>query len=306
MVSGAVAVSGASFRWTYWACFFFSCACWLATAFTIKETYAPIILARKAKRIRRQTGDDRYVAPIEMVKLNFAELLRATLLKPFIMLAKEPMLMALTIYTRYVLMPAPAPVLVFVSISVSGSVFVTDWLTNWRTDWSTVSRLHTTSFVYGVLYLLFEAVPLEFERPKPLGHGFNALIGGLMFIPLFLGGMIGVLAYVFIENPRYVRLLKASPNGKVAPEQRLVVGILGGATFFISFFWYVFTPRIRAACPAALFAPFSALVSMPLTSAPACAMTSDALPCLRLPGSASHRIHTSRSGAHSCRSGCSE
>lgn len=178
-------------------CFFFSCFCWLVTFFTIKETYAPILLARKAKRMRKETGDDRYVAPIEMNKLEPLEFFKTTLLKPFIMLFQEPMLLAITIYI---------------------------------------------SFVYGVLYLLFEAIPIEFETPKPVGHGFNLLISGLMFLPLFIGGAIGVAGYVLIENPRYVRLMKASPTGTVAPEQRLVVGIIGGATFFISFFWYVPPP----------------------------------------------------------------
>lgn len=138
--------------------------------------------------MRKQTDDDRYVAPIEMAKLKFGELLKATLLKLFIMFVKEPMLLAVTIYT---------------------------------------------SFVYAVLYLLFEAVPLEFERPKSLGHGFNALIGGLVH-PAF-GSTIGVFVYAFIKNPRYVRLLEASPDGKAVAEQRLVIGMFRGATFFISF-----------------------------------------------------------------------
>lgn len=196
LVSGAIAVRGVYFRWTYWVCFFFSCACWVVTVLTIKETYAPIILARKAKRLRKSTGNERYAAPIELVKLQAGEFIKATLFKPFKMLIEEPMLLAITVYI---------------------------------------------SFVYGVLYMLFEAVPIVFEYPKPIGHGFNALITGCMFLPLFIGGAVGVIAYVFIENPRYVRLMQKSPNGRVPPEERLVVGIIGGATFFISFFWFGWT-----------------------------------------------------------------
>lgn len=102
--------------------------------------------------------------------------------------------------------------------------------------------------MYGVLYLLFEAVPIEFEQPQPKGHGFNSLIGGLMFLPLFVGGLVGVMAYVFLENPRYVRLLKNSPDGRVAPEQRLFVGMVGGSTFFISFFWYIYLLSSLSLC----------------------------------------------------------
>lgn len=42
--------------------------------------------------------------------------------------------------------------------------------------------------VYGILYMLFMAFPVVFVE----GHGFNAGESGLTFIPLFLGGWMGV------------------------------------------------------------------------------------------------------------------
>lgn len=43
-------------------------------------------------------------------------------------------------------------------------------------------------YAYGLLYLLFLAYPVVFVQ----GHGFNAGESGLTFLPLFLGGVIGV------------------------------------------------------------------------------------------------------------------
>jgi hypothetical protein len=39
--------------------------CGLLVLFTVPETYTPKILAQKAKRLRKETGDDRYWAPCE-------------------------------------------------------------------------------------------------------------------------------------------------------------------------------------------------------------------------------------------------
>ena len=45
------------------------------------------------------------------------------------------------------------------------------------------------SFVYGVVYLLFEAYPFVFER----NHGFNSGENGLAFLGFFGGGFAAVI-----------------------------------------------------------------------------------------------------------------
>ena len=46
--------------------------------------------------------------------------------------------------------------------------------------------LYPAQFVYGCLYLLFEAYPIVFIE----GHGFNSGENGLAFLPLFVGSVI--------------------------------------------------------------------------------------------------------------------
>lgn len=193
IVGGFIGVSGTDWRWLFWVCTIFSGCCLIVTALTLPETYAPTILQRKAKRIRIETGDDRYKAHFDLVELNVWSLLHGILLKPFLMLVQEPMLLAITIYM---------------------------------------------SFVYGVLYLLFEAYPIVFQQ----GHGFNNGIEGLMFIPFFLGAIVGVLAFFFIINPRYVRLLESQPKGqRVPPEERLLPVMVAAPAMVVALFWFAWT-----------------------------------------------------------------
>jgi hypothetical protein len=81
----------------------------------LPETYAPYLEKKRAAKLRKETGDDRYYARIEINKESTGAILHGLLVKPWIMLVQEPMLLAITLYM---------------------------------------------SFVYGCLYLLFEAFPI--------------------------------------------------------------------------------------------------------------------------------------------------
>ncbi|KAK0543641.1 hypothetical protein OC846_006341 [Tilletia horrida] len=196
IVGGAINVTGTSWRILYWVCTAFSGFCGLLVLFTVPETLHSVILKRKAIRIRKETGDDRYVAPLELRPFKPAELVTSILFKPFRMLVEEPMLLAMTLYM---------------------------------------------SFIYGVVYLLFEAYPAVFSEPKPYGHGFNALVSGLMFLGFFMGGVVAVIVYVLFFNPIYVRKMGEYPNGRVPPEERMKVVMLAAPTLVVAFFWFGWT-----------------------------------------------------------------
>ncbi|KAF5374844.1 hypothetical protein D9758_000398 [Tetrapyrgos nigripes] len=94
-----------------------------------------------------------------------------------------------------------------------------------------------TSFIYGCLYLLFEAYPIVFTE----GHGFNAGISGLMFIPVMVGGVCAVTTYVLTFHPRYEREMERLAPNPVPPEFRLEMGRIAAPLFAISFFWFGWT-----------------------------------------------------------------
>ncbi|UZJ55616.1 hypothetical protein CBS101457_004936 [Exobasidium rhododendri] len=93
------------------------------------------------------------------------------------------------------------------------------------------------SYIFGLLYLLFEALPIVFQEC----HHFSQGIGGLMFLPFTVGGFAGVAVYVFILYPRYTHKVDKSSSGVVAPEARLPMSMIGGPFIVVGFFWFGWT-----------------------------------------------------------------
>lgn len=192
VIGGYVAVvKSATWRWGFWACTILSGFLTLLTFLTLKETNQVITLKKKAQRLRKETGDNRYKAPVELRTIDLRELATRWLILPILMFVYEPMLQAITMYM---------------------------------------------SFVYGVLYLFFEAFPVVFGA-----HGLNNLQTGLTFLGFLLGCIIGGLFYIFVENPRYVKLMRANPQGAPPPEERLMVCMYGAPILVISLFWFGWT-----------------------------------------------------------------
>ena len=91
------------------------------------------------------------------------------------------------------------------------------------------------SFVYGVIYLLFSAFPLSYQRDR----GWNDGVGALPFLAITVGALTGsIIIVLFI--PRYERKMKAA-GGKPVPEERLIPMMIGGILFTIGLFWWSWT-----------------------------------------------------------------
>ena len=65
---------------------------------TLPETYAPVILKRRARKLRKETGDPNIATEQELFKVPFSQLLVETLIRPFQMLLTEPILLLLSLY----------------------------------------------------------------------------------------------------------------------------------------------------------------------------------------------------------------
>ena len=198
-----MSVAGVSWRWLFWVLTIFAGLCTLILAVTLPETYAPILLKKRAQALRKSTGDERYYSAIERENLHWAKRLENILGRPFIMLFREPMLFAVTLYM---------------------------------------------SFIYGCVYLLFAAYPIVFTQ----GHHMNAGASGLMFLPLFLGGVAGVIIYLLVFNPMYMKLVVQFSPRPVPPEYRLDIALIAAPLYAISFFWFGWTsyPSISYFAPA--------------------------------------------------------
>jgi hypothetical protein len=70
----------------------------------LPETYHPILLAHRAKKLRKEDPEKNkeLYAPIEKADFTFKSLVSRTLGRPFKMLAVEPILLLVTIYLSVV------------------------------------------------------------------------------------------------------------------------------------------------------------------------------------------------------------
>ena len=88
-----------------------------------------------------------------------------------------------------------------------------------------------------MIYLLFEAYPIVYGD----GHHFNAGFVGLTFLPIFIGGSVGVVLYLVFFNPRYEHAMAQYAPSPVPPEYRLEPCLYGAPVYALSFFWFGWT-----------------------------------------------------------------
>ena len=69
----------------------------------IPETYHPVLLRRKAMKLRSDTGDERWKAPIERSERSIAQTLIKSVYRPFLLLTLEPMCLNLCIFSALLL-----------------------------------------------------------------------------------------------------------------------------------------------------------------------------------------------------------
>jgi len=73
----------------------------LVGAFLLKETYGPTLLHQKAKRLRKETGDDKYISEYETSKEAMPQKIRTAMFRPMKFLATQPIVQALAVFQAY-------------------------------------------------------------------------------------------------------------------------------------------------------------------------------------------------------------
>ncbi|KAF2119923.1 major facilitator superfamily domain-containing protein [Lophiotrema nucula] len=93
-------ISTISWTWAFWIGVIIAGANW-PLLICFPETYAPIILKKRARQLRKETGDDSIVAPIELEKRDFNHIVTVVLTRPLRMLAFEPLVLFTCLYLSY-------------------------------------------------------------------------------------------------------------------------------------------------------------------------------------------------------------
>lgn len=94
---GGYLYDGKGWRWLYWIQLIVAGFVWCLLAFTVPETYAPTILARRAKKMTKETGK-RHVTEQDLDLLPFSTRLVNFLVRPFQLLFTELIVFLISIY----------------------------------------------------------------------------------------------------------------------------------------------------------------------------------------------------------------
>lgn len=97
-LAGGFLGDAAGWRWLYWIQLILAGVSWGLLTLTIPETYAPAILTKRAKKLRKETGDSRYVTEQEIDKRPFGEQLWIFLIRPLQLLFLEPIVFLISLY----------------------------------------------------------------------------------------------------------------------------------------------------------------------------------------------------------------
>ncbi|KAJ4303892.1 hypothetical protein N0V88_001492 [Collariella sp. IMI 366227] len=97
-VAGGYLIRAAGWRWVYWLITILAGVITVFTFFTLKESYAPVILERRAARLRKETGNmelrsqfaDRSVTPRDKFK--------AAIVRPIKLLTRAPIVTSMAFY----------------------------------------------------------------------------------------------------------------------------------------------------------------------------------------------------------------
>ncbi|KAI1337530.1 MFS general substrate transporter [Xylariaceae sp. FL0016] len=95
---GGFLSDASGWRWLYWIHLILAAIVWILITFTVPETYAPTILARRAQKMRAETGVQEYVTEQEIDRRPLSERMRIFLIRPFQLLFGELIVFLISIY----------------------------------------------------------------------------------------------------------------------------------------------------------------------------------------------------------------
>lgn len=90
-------------RWTYYVLLIWSGVMLVAIVVFVPETYHPVLLRKKAEKLRRDTGDDRYRSAFEKSSKKISTTIITSLYRPFQLLVLEPMCLNLCLLSAILL-----------------------------------------------------------------------------------------------------------------------------------------------------------------------------------------------------------
>ncbi|KAJ5942612.1 hypothetical protein N7516_002780 [Penicillium verrucosum] len=92
-----------TWRWTFYVLLIWAGVMLASIIFLVPETYHPVLLRRKAEKLRQETGDERLKAPIEKLQRSVIQTVLLSMKRPVLLLVLEPMCLCLCIFSAILL-----------------------------------------------------------------------------------------------------------------------------------------------------------------------------------------------------------
>ncbi|CAN9136404.1 unnamed protein product [Alternaria sp. RS040] len=100
---GGFIVENTTWRWCFYVLIIWSGVQLCLIVMFVPETYHPVLLRRKAIRLREETGNPEWIAPIEKMDRSIAKTVLWSCIRPFQLLFFEPMCLSLCILSAILL-----------------------------------------------------------------------------------------------------------------------------------------------------------------------------------------------------------
>ena len=97
-VAGGYLIRAAGWRWVYWLITIIAGIISVFTFFTLKESYAPVILERKAAKLRKETGNQELRGQFTNTSVSAGTKFKAAIVRPLKLLFLTPIVTSMAFY----------------------------------------------------------------------------------------------------------------------------------------------------------------------------------------------------------------
>ncbi|EME85425.1 uncharacterized protein MYCFIDRAFT_186050 [Pseudocercospora fijiensis CIRAD86] len=182
-------------RWTEYIAAIFAFFMVALTFFTLPELYSPVLLKRKARRVRKETGDDRFWHPHESEKMKPSNILTKYFSRPIRMLVTEPMVTCIAAYASFVYG------ILYMTLEVFPIVFREE-----RGYSTVVSTLPFLALFVGVLCAVGINLANQSFYAKAMAKNNGNAAPEARLPPIFIGGFLfttGLFWFGWTADPKY-------------------------------------------------------------------------------------------------------
>ena len=100
-IIGGFIAANTTWRWVFWSTTILDAVIQFFGFFFLQETYAPILLQRKAAKLRKETGDPKYYTEFDNSDRRITNILGRALYRPFRLLLTQPIIQVIAAYMAY-------------------------------------------------------------------------------------------------------------------------------------------------------------------------------------------------------------